>query len=263
MHTTITRTRTIVVGTTVAAAAVASLLASTASTASATVVPGTAGNDVTVGFDNDNAQNRFIQPLGVAAKQHMEDTDVLLGRDGDDLLVGRKGSDTLLGGYGSDILIGGPENFQGPNSDVLVGEQGNDVNIWAPGDGSDAYLGQEGYDQMIFAPLVKNSNGSLKYEWRGGRWVPRVDIDGLPQFSCTLVRVPPTQRLGAQFLVRFNVNGVPAVTVRQKDVERVLCPSPYPGYVRVANLTDAYPTFRYVPLRGIGGVAGAIIAPVR
>ena len=262
MHTTIKRTRIVTVGTTVAAAAAAALFASTATTASATVVPGTAGNDVTVGLDNDNAQNRFIQPLGVVAKQHMEDTDVLLGREGDDLLVGKKGSDTLLGGYGSDILIGGPEGGQAPNSDVLVGEQGHDINIWAPGDGSDAYLGQEGYDQMIFAPFVKNSNGSLRYEWRGGRWVPRVKIDGLPQFSCTIVRVPPTQRLGFQFLVRFNVNGVPAVTVRQKDVERVLCPSPYAGYVKVADLTATYPAFRNVPLRAIGGAAGAIIAPV-
>ncbi len=259
MHTMTKRTRTFAVGTTIAAAAAAVALAG--STASATVVPGTAGNDVTVGLDNDNAQNAFVQPPGVAAKQHMEDTDVLLGRDGDDLLVGRKGDDTLLGGYGSDILIGGPENFVAPNSDVLVGEQGHDINIWAPGDGSDAYLGQEGYDQMVFAPFVKNSNGTLKYEWKYGRWVPRVDIDGLPQFSCTIVRVPPTQRLGFQFLVRFNVNGTPVVTVRQKDVERVFCPSPNPGYVKVAVLTDTYPTFRNVPLRTVGGVIGAIMAP--
>lgn len=260
MHIHTKRTRALMVGITIAAVAAATVITSNAS---ATVVPGSARNDIAVGLDNDNAQNRFIQPLGVAAKQHMEDTDVLLGRGGDDLLLGRKGDDTLLGGLGHDILLGGPENFVAPNSDVIVGEEGHDVNVWAPGDGSDAYLGQEGWDQMIFGPLVKNANGSLKYEWRLGRWVPKVDIDGHPQFSCTIVRVPPTQRLGAQFLVRFNVNGVPAVTVRQKDVERVLCPSPYAGYVRVANLTDRNPAFVNRPIRAVGGIAGAIIAPVR
>ena len=37
--------------------------------------------------------------------------------------------------------------------------------------------------------------------------------------------MPESEDLGAQFLVRFEVNGMTAVTVRQKDVERVLCPA--------------------------------------
>ena len=44
------------------------------------VVPGTPAKDVHVGLDNDNASNTFIQPPGVTAKQHMDNTDVLFGR---------------------------------------------------------------------------------------------------------------------------------------------------------------------------------------
>ena len=106
--------------------------------------PGTSAKDVTVGGDNDNADNPFIQPPGVTAKQHMDNTDVLFGRGNHDLLIGKLGGDTLLGGKRNDILIGGPEKGSAPNSDVLVGEEGNDINIWAPGDGSDAFAGDKG-----------------------------------------------------------------------------------------------------------------------
>lgn len=238
----------------------ACLLATTiGATAGATTIPGSPGKDVTVGRDNDNAQNTFVQPLGVAAKQHMDNTDVLFGRDNDDLLIGKKGGDTLLGGRGSDILVGGPEKGVAPNSDVLIGEEGNDINVWAPGDGSDAFLGNEGFDTMIFAPFRTNPNGSLRIDRVAGRFIPRVKIDQAPQFSCQIVKVPASQRLGFQFLVRFKVNGVTAVTVRQKDVERVLCPSPLAGRVRVASLQVANPQFVTVPKAAVGGIAAAIV----
>ena len=228
--------------------------------ASGTVAPGTPGKDVTRGLDNDNATNTFIQPPGVVAKQHMDNTDVLFGRANDDLLQGNLGSDTLVAGSGHDILIGGPENFTSPNSDVLLGDTGNDINIWAPGDGSDAYVGDRGYDTMVFAPFVTNPNGSIKLEWFNGRRVPRVDISDKPDFTCDIVNVPPSEQLGAQFLVRFEVNNVIVVTVRQKDVERVLCPSQYDHRVRVADLTVANPSFHQVRLGHFGGALGAIIA---
>jgi len=242
------------------ALASAALVSAIATAASATIVPGTAGKDVTIGLDNDNATNTFIQPPGVAAKQHMEGTDVLFGRDNDDLLIGKLGSDTALGGKGADILVGGPEGFATPNSDVLIGDEGDDINIWAPGDGSDAFIGNSGHDTMVFAPFVTNPNGSLKLETKLGRQVPRVNIGGLPGLSCTIVKVPAAQRLGAQFLVRFNVNGTPVVTVRQTDVERVYCPSPNPGQALVADLTAAHPSFAPVWLNQIPGVVGAILA---
>jgi hypothetical protein len=250
---------TLAVGTLAAGA----LIAGTPTSSLAFVAPGTSGKDVTVGADNDNAANPFIQPPGVTAKQHMDNTDLLFGRGNDDLLIGRLGGDTLLGGGDSDILIGGPEKGQAPNSDVLVGETGNDINIWAPGDGSDAFAGNEGWDTMIFAPFVEKSNGSLLLTWEHGRKVPHVAIGEQPAFSCTIVRVPASEKLGFQFLVRFNVNGSPVVTVRQKDVEKVFCPSPDAGKAKVAYLTSAHPQFRDVWLSRVGGTVGDILRPVR
>ena len=63
------------------------------------------GNDVLVGRDNDNGDNTFIQPPGVAAKQHLDNTDILRGGPRGDLLIGLKGSDLLLGEYGSDVGV--------------------------------------------------------------------------------------------------------------------------------------------------------------
>ncbi len=238
------------------------LVVGLASGSSAVLEPGTPAKDVTVGLDNDNAANPFIQPPGVTAKQHMDNTDVLFGRDNDDLLIGKLGGDTLLAGADDDILIGGPEKGQAPNSDVLVGDTGDDINIWAPGDGSDAYIGNEDKDTMIFAPFVENSDGSLLITRSYGRKIPHVKIDAQPAFTCTVVPVPASERLGAQFLVRFNVNGTPVVTVRQKDVEKVFCPSPEAGKAVLARLTGDDPTtFRTVSLDRVAGTVGAILAP--
>jgi hypothetical protein len=245
----------------VIAAVSAAVLAGSVAFGSAAVLPGTPGNDVHFGRDNDNAGNTFIQPPGVAAKQHMDNTDVLFGRGGADLLIGKLGDDTILGGPKLDILVGGPEGGQAPNSDVLLGDPGDDINIWAPGDGSEVFVGDRGYDTMVFAPFVTNDDGSLRIVWRQGRRVPRVDIGGQPAFSCRIVRVPADQRLGAQFLIRFLVNDTIAVTVRQKDVERVLCPGASEGWAQRADLTADHPTFRSVRLSNISGVLGAIVAP--
>ena len=252
------RTRRIAAATLAAGA----LVAGTAAASTGLVAPGTSAKDVTVGGDNDNADNPFIQPPGVTAKQHMDNTDLLFGRANHDLLIGKLGGDTLLGGEHNDILIGGPEKAQAPNSDVLVGEEGNDINIWAPGDGSDMFAGNEGADTMVFAPFVEKANGSLLLTNFQGRKVPHVDIDAKPNFTCTIVEVPPSEKLGFQHLVRFNVNGVPTVTVRQKDVERVFCPSPDEGKAMFARLTDDHPTFRNVWLSRIPGTIGSILAPV-
>jgi hypothetical protein len=248
----------------VAAASVTAVAAvgATAAASVAVIAPGTGKAQVQHGLDNDNADNEFIQPAGVTAKQHMDNTDVLFGRGGGDLQIGNLGGDTLVSGPGADIQVGGPERGQAPNSDVIIAGPGHDVNIWAPGDGSDAYIGEQGSDDMVFAPFVTKPNGDLLLERWGNRRIPRVDIDGSPQFSCTIVPVPKSEQLGAQFLVRFNVNDVPAVTVRQKDVERVFCPSPHNGRVLVADLTDRHPAFKSVRLNRVKGLTGAIIAPV-
>jgi RTX calcium-binding nonapeptide repeat (4 copies) len=85
---------------------------------------------VVLGADNDNGDNTFIQPAGVAARQHLENTDVLLGSRYSDLLVGRKGSDVVDGGYGRDVMVGGLDKGA-PNTDVLFGGYRGDINLWA------------------------------------------------------------------------------------------------------------------------------------
>jgi hypothetical protein len=227
--------------------------------ASATVEPGTPARDVHIGRDDDNARNHLIQPRGVRAKQHMDNADILFGRANDDLLIGRLGSDTLLGGSGSDILVGGPDRGRSPSSDVAVGDTGDDVSIWSPGDGNDAFVANEDRDTMILAPLVRRSDGSLRLTSFAGRKVPHVSIDNRPRFSCTIVRVPRTRPAGFSFLVRFDVDRAPVATVRLKDVERLFCPSPRRGTARVADLTVAHPAFHGVRLRAVAGVTGSIL----
>jgi hypothetical protein len=245
--------------TTVLALTGGALLAGTM-TASAVMAPGTPHPDVTFGADNDNATNTFIQPPGVTAKQHMDNTDVLFGRGNADLLVGQLGDDVLVAGKGDDVLVGGPEAGTAPNtnSDVLLGEQGDDINIWAPGDGSDAFAGDKGYDTSVFAPFVLQTDGSLTLRRYWNATVPAVDTGGNAAFSCTIVEVPASENLGAQFLVRFNVNNNPVVTVRHKDVEQVVCASPIEGHALVADLTDANPTFVDVPVTSFRGALRAI-----
>jgi RTX calcium-binding nonapeptide repeat (4 copies) len=225
--------------------------------AQAAVVPGTPYPGVHFGLDNDNANNTFIQPPGVTAKQHMENTDVLFGRGGDDLLIGRLGSDTILGNEGRDILVGGPEgapNPPGPNSDVLIGDQGSDINLWAPGDGSEVFIGDEDanrkdVDVMVFAPF--RFNPTQKLSTYGNRKIPMVKIDE-QTFTCTLDKLTPTAKDGTQFLARFrNAQGGLIVTVRLKDVEHVFCPSTKKGYAKVAYLDAKVPAFKEIPFKSI------------
>lgn len=227
----------------------------------ATVIPGTPGNDVSVGRDNDNAANTFIQPPGTAAQQHLNNTDVLFGRLGNDLLVGRAGSDVLLGGPGNDILVGGPEGGRRSGRDVLLGDEGDDIAVWTPGDGSGTYVGDVGTDVSVVGRLLRAADGSPKLRTYAGRKVPRVDLDGESTYRCALVRVPPSQQLGEQFLLRILLRGRLLATVRLKDVEQVACPSPRAGYGRVADLTRPSPAFLDQRLADFPGVLGAIVAP--
>ena len=53
------------------------------------------------------------------------------------------------------------------------------------------------------------------------------------------------------------------MTVRQKDVEKVYCPSPTPGTALVARLDGNDPdTFRTVYLDRVRGTVGDILAPI-
>ena len=69
-------------------------------------------------------------------------------------MIGLLGSDTLLGGPGNDMMIGGTEQGQAPNRDVQIGGTGNDVAVWAGGDGSDLFDGGPGkLDALVFGTI--------------------------------------------------------------------------------------------------------------
>jgi hypothetical protein len=233
-----------------------------AGVASAHLVPGTPAKDVHIGTDTDNAANPFIQPPGVRARLHMANADVVFGRDNNDLLVGRRGNDTVVGGEGADILVGGPDRGHSANgSDVLLGDEGPDLALWAPGDGNDAVVGDVGNDTMVMGPLQVDRHGLVLEHFRD-RLIPRADLGGRPRFGCSVVAAPPEEQLGAQYLVRFLVDGDPVGSVRVKDAERLVCPSPREGYAEVARLDGGPVTLHPRRLEALRGpLLRAVVAP--
>ena len=237
-------------------------LATSAATAMAAVDPGTPDRDVHLGKDNDNASNPFIQPPGIAAPQHMNDTDLIFGRANADLLVGNKGGDTLLGGAGPDILVGGPDRGGDRRDDVLVSDDGDDVAIWSPGDGNDIVDGNDGTDTLVVGPVLTNSTGLRLDTWTLNRAIPKVDLAGATNQTCELVPVPDSEHLGVQYLLRLTAGGPLLNTLRLKEIEAVVCPGPYAGTARVVDLTAGKTTFTTVPVWAVRGLAGAIVAPL-
>ena len=237
-------------------------LATGAATAMAAVEPGTPDKDVHIGKDNDNASNPFIQPPGIAAPQHMNDTDLLFGRGNADLLVGNKGGDTLLGGAGPDILVGGPDRGGDRRDDVLVSDDGDDIAIWSPGDGNDLVDGNDGTDTLIVGPVLTNSTGLRLDTWTLNRAIPKVDLARATNQTCELVPVPDSEHLGVQYLLRLTAGGPLLNTLRLKEMEAVVCPGPYAGKARVADLTAGKPSFSTVDVSNVRGLAGAIVAPL-
>jgi Ca2+-binding RTX toxin-like protein len=221
----------------------------------AAIVQGTIRSEVLFGADDDNTDNPFIQPEGVVANQSLNNADVIIGKAGDDVLIGLLGSDTMLGGPGSDILVGGTEQTSQPNSDVQLGELGNDVAIWAGGDGSDHFDGGLGEDALVFGtidkvdgiPIISPSSG--RHRVTG---VPTANVTGQGGF-CRLERVDDAALRGYDFLVRFfqRTTGNLLVTVRTKDVEQVFCTSEAGGAITFADLRQADPVFVEVDLDGV------------
>lgn len=225
----------------------------------ASVIVGSPGPDVTFGQDRDNASNTLIQPPGVRVPQHLDNTDVVFGRLGDDLVGGRTGRDVLIGGEGNDVLVGGPDGAGRSGSDVALGDEGNDVAVWGTGDGSETFVGDEGDDTLVVGRLLRAAGGNLQLITYRGRRLPKAALLDRSQ-SCALTPVPASQDVGEQYLVRVLVGGSLSATIRVRDVERLVCSSPRPGYARVADLRGPGATLRDVRLDRIPGVVGAIVA---
>lgn len=229
---------------------------------------GGGANDVLIGADNDNTDNPLVQPPGAPVNQSLNNTDILLGGLGCDVLIGLLGSDVINGGPNNDVIIGGTEQGTPPNSDIMFGESGNDISIWAGGDGSEAFLGGSGQrDALIFAVIDRDGNNvpilspvTGIHEETG---LPTADSSNAPGF-CTLEDVSNTD-LGYDFLVRFFVRatGGLAVTVRVAEVEQVFCSSTAGGAITFADLTQAAPQFVEVSLDRVRQVNRTVAQIIR
>jgi Ca2+-binding RTX toxin-like protein len=222
-----------------------------ASQATAAFLPGTNGDDLIFGSDDDNTSNPAIQPEG-AVNQSLNNADAIDGKGGDDVLIGLLGSDTIRGGTGNDVIVGGTEQATQPNSDIMYGDDGDDVNLWRGGDGSEAFIGGRGTDALVFGNIDRDADNIPIVGPATGRHhktgLPTADVTGQGGF-CTIEDVRD-QDLGYEFLIRFflRASGALAVTVRTAEVEQMFCTSEAGGAITFADLTAPHPSFVEVSL---------------
>jgi hypothetical protein len=262
------RTRLAVVGlTALVALVVGALLAALggpARPADASLEVGDFAPQVLIGKDDDNPANPAIQPAE-AVNQSMDNADMVVGAGGNDVLIGLQGSDMLAGGFGNDILVGGPEGGSAfPRADLQFGEAGDDVALWAPGDGNDAFVGGDGRDALVFGVTDRDANRvpTLTGAARGfPRGIPTANVSGQGGF-CTLERAEPAS--GYEWLVRFKskTTGAFIVTMRVAGVEQVYCTSQTAAAITFADLTAAEPQFVEVAqeqVRALNEIVGAMV----
>jgi hypothetical protein len=130
---------------------------------------------VQVGSDLNTKSNPLLSlnpgGPGGSSNQSLRAGDIVRGDSNDNLLIGGLGVDILFGEAGDDILMGGTEDFNSSvggdelgadNRDRAFGQDGNDLFVWAPGDGSDFFDGGEGIDVIVFGIVgeLTNSDGT-------------------------------------------------------------------------------------------------------
>jgi len=236
-----------------------------------------AGNTANLiqGTDGNASQNPFVQPqdpalAGGGRDQSLESEGVLDGTLRADVINGRLGPDVIFGSGGGDVLLGGLEHFTANNRDRAFGEQGHDIFIWKPGDGSDFYDGGKRQDAIVFGltgelvdddvefQVVNDGEaGELFIDPHTG--LPRVDVTNSPGF-CEIIDAGSTvdaaeqlDALGLDHLVRFSIRGVRnafeageqaedngvRVTLHLKDVEILVCTSRDGGEIEVFDLSTS------------------------
>ena len=120
------------------------------------------GNDLnsSVGL-NETINSLYSANRGTngGGDQSLQFGDMLYGTSSDDVIIGGLGIDVLWGQGGDDILIGGTEDFNPLNRDRAFGGEGQDIFIWAPGDGNDYFDGGNDIDVLVLG-LIGESTGS-------------------------------------------------------------------------------------------------------
>jgi Ca2+-binding RTX toxin-like protein len=252
------------------ATALALSLALHVSTIQAAQLVGSGRSDILIGLDDDNQNDPEIQPPGVTANQSLNNTDALIGGRGDDILIGMLGSDVLLGGPGDDVMIGGIERGAQPNSDIQIGDTGNDIAIWQGGDGSDLFDGGPGpRDALVFGTIDRDpvTNVPILSPVDGRHsetGLPTANVTGQGGF-CTLEAVQDPAARGFQFLVRFfsKANGNLLVTVRTRDVEQVFCTGQNAAVATFADLTQPKPDFVDIAIDDVRGLNSDVALIIR
>ena len=235
---------------------------------------------VIIGSDLNNRENPTVQPqdpalAGNNRDQTLQFGDVLRGTWRDDLLIGRLGIDVMWGSYGDDVIIGGTEDFNGFNRDRAFGGRGNDIFMWAPGDGSDLFEGSRGKDVVMFGLIGEigdNQNVQFKVDLPGtedsqdsdpiflnpSTKLPLMNVSESPGF-CKIIDESNAEggkqaleALGIDHLVQFfirsfaddfrdgkqNIDNGLRVTLHLKDVETLVCTNRDGGLIEVFDLTQ-------------------------
>jgi hypothetical protein len=149
----------------------------------------------------------------------------------------------------------------------MFGGPDDDVNLWAPGDGSEVFVGGPGRDALIFGATDREENadqatGVRLPELRSGvdgfpQGIPTANVSGLTNF-CTVEASPLP---GYDYFVRFrNAAGNILATVRVRDVEQVFCSQG--GGIAFADLSQSSPAFGVVSqaqVQTLNPVVGAMI----
>jgi hypothetical protein len=150
----------------------------------------------------------------------------------------------------------------------MFGGPGNDVNLWAPGDGSEAFIGGPGRDALIFGATDREGFSDpttgvrlpiLFFGVPGfPQGIPRADVSGLSNF-CTVEDSPSP---AYQHLVRFrNAAGNILATVRVSQVEQVFCSQG--GAIAFADLTVRPPAFVVISLQEAETLNSLVAAMIR
>lgn len=263
--------------------ALASCLAIAAGTARAEIPVPTVGSDQNALFGVDAAISDFLSAnrgSNGGGDQSLQAGDALIGTDESDLLIGALGIDVLIGNGDDDVLIGGTEDFNPFNRDRGFGGDGDDVFVWAPGDGNDFFDGGEGADVLMLGVIgeLRDSDGSEvgapffnvsppsapgSQDFDGifidpSNGLPVVNVAGGPGF-CSVVdgstdsaEQDALDALGLDHLVRFTLRGPAAdagnpdtglrIAMHIRNTEFLVCGSETPGELVVLDLTTSPPT---------------------
>jgi len=179
---------------------------------------------------------------GGSPNQSLRSGDVLQGGHENNTIIGALGVDVMHGGDGNDVMIGGTEDFNSSvdgdglgsdNRDRAFGGNGDDMFIWAPGDGSDFFDGGAGIDVVAFgvigeqrdndssttgAPFFNVSppgtEGSFNFDGiflNAATNLPTLSVSTSPGF-CTVLDYSTNSTeldiLSLDHLVRFSLRGI-------------------------------------------------------